>query len=1594
MEDKSKKYGILKISEETEDLILQIQAAHTSISSPLFKTFIPLLYGDTPFPILREKGPEVLRTMGEVLWHHVENYCGPAPKVCVETFPSKETPRTIITVIRKECPFLVDSLLSFITQSAYSVDVTIHPIIPIVRDAKGKITGFGADSAAGNESIIYIALNDLLDADEVKFLKKQTETILGNVGKAVSDWQAMRHKVNDAVFDMDYGKASFASEEKLEIQAFLQWLDRGYFTFLGYREYLHEKFQKPKLIESLGILKDFNDPLFAETKEIEDALFDPTPAHAKNFSITKTRVQSRVHRAVPMDVIRVKKFDPKGKPCGERQFFGLFTSSVYNRSIQDIPLLRRLSVTLLERCSFSPEWHNGKLLMHILESFPRDELFQATEDFLYKTIHAIIHLKERQRLALFVRQDPLGHMVSCLIYVPRDRFSSHLREKFSDILAKEFKGSILSFQTEIGGDIAFARVHFLIATNPLEKNASHLERIEKSLQQASMTWNDSLKEHFMQVHGVEGRKVFKPFIGAFSAAYQETFSIQEAAADINVIQQTPKEIPLAINLYQEHSKDGVYLKLYQRNRPLIISDILPILENMGLKVMTETPYQITLQDSEKEPKEIVWVHHFTLSFPKHTAPINLSHIRGNFQESLALVWAGRIENDSFNALIVNAQLGWRDINLLRVYFKYLKQINFPFDQAFAQKTLSLHGSITKELIVLFHMLFDPAHPEIDDATLKSLIKKIESKFKAVSNANDDKILRSFLNLILSTLRTNYFVVDPQTKQFKDYISIKLDSNTVTGLPLPRPAFEIFVYAPWVEAIHLRGGKVARGGLRWSTRLDFRKEVLDLMKAQMVKNTVIIPVGAKGGFVIKTPTDHLSYEDLQKQGIFCYQTMIRGLLDITDNLVNGKPVRPFMVKCRDEVDPYLVVAADKGTATFSDIANAISDDYQFWMGDAFASGGSVGYDHKKMGITAKGAWISVTRHFRELGIHVQKDPFTVVGVGDMSGDVFGNGMLLSDTLKLVGAFNHVHIFLDPTPDPKKSFQERQRLFKLPRSSWKDYDSKILSKGGMIIDRSEKTVKLTPEVKKYFSFHQNTVTPHEIIQTLLKSEVDLLWFGGIGTFVKASIESHEQAGDRINDDLRVNGRELRCKVIGEGANLGLTQRGRIEYASLGGHLNTDAIDNSAGVDCSDHEVNIKILLQDPSIKKSMSFKDRNVLLEKMTDEVASLVLRNNYLQTQAISMIHLYGHKVIGRQTRLMHVMEKSGRLNREIEYLPDDKTLNDRIVQGTGLTRPEIAILLAYGKMFALSQIMTSPLLDSPLVTQNLFSYFPHILQSKFKSAIEKHPLRREIIANLITNNMVNCMGPTFLNEMMDLSNATTEDITRAYLLVRESFNLEQYWEEIEGLDHKVISQTQYIMFLEIIDFTERNILWLLRHQNVAPHKKDVQEVMSCMDSCLSGLSREQQDLRIASLTKKNVPLNLAKGISTLPLMNFAYTIVQSAHTLKMPIKTAAAIFFKAHERFGIDWLLEKMNDLGDNNWAKRALYGMREQLLSLNAALMESILKELPTQIKNIDAVEAWCAHRARQTQKMDQLLIELKVSEKIDLNMIFVAIRQLEEMI
>ena len=1567
-------------------LIKKVQAllGHRN-QDPLLQPFCQLFFQRTPQSLLQEKGAKDLSTIAQLLWSSFQNKPKDTPTLCVAPAPTFETstPKTTITVLLDDSPFIVDSLTASLTRAGYYIHASLHTVLHVERSQEGILSLDAGDKhGTSNEVLIYIELEDRLDTEECQSLEANLKTILEDVRGAVTAWQPMRNHITDAVFDMDYGKALFKTHEKLEIQSFLQWLERGYFTFLGYREYgLQEKTYTLNPEESLGLLKGYTDRCFASLKE------DGAPQKDKAFFITKTTRLSTVHRSVPMDVICIKKINEAGEICGERQFFGLFTSAAYNRSIQDIPLLRQKLKTLLEKSGTSPEWHSGKVLIHILESFPRDELFQSSVEDLYKTVRSVLHLKDRKKLGLFMRKDPMGHMASCLVYIPRDRFTSTLREKFSQIFERELKGQVLSFQTELGGDLDFARVHFLVAmgqTSTLPSTAS-LERI---LQEASMTWNDSLREHLP-------KKQAHRMVQAFSASYKESFSVQTALEDINVLRKTLETQTLSIHLLEgkEKKKKRFFLKLYQPNTPLSISDILPILENMGLKVITETPYEISLEEGT------VWLHHFEVLLPTLQKSNGFKDIKDIFEGALQHIWSAHAEDDCLNSLSTHCLMEWQDVSLFRAYTRYLKQIGFPFDLPFMAKTLAQHTSITTGLLNLFYDLFDPRGKKLQETESAQAIRRLENRFKTVQDASEDRVLRAFLNLITSTLRTNYFT-QAEDKSHKAYISLKLDGSLVSDLPLPRPAYEVFVYARFMEAVHLRGGKVARGGLRWSSRQDFRREILDLVKAQMVKNTVIVPVGAKGGFIIKDPIEHLSHEERQKKAVFCYQTMIRGLLDITDNMEKGKVLPPAHVVCRDGADPYLVVAADKGTATFSDIANGISGDYGYWLGDAFASGGSAGYDHKKMGITAKGAWVSVQRHFREMGLNVQNDPFTVVGVGDMSGDVFGNGMLLSDKIKLVGAFNHLHIFIDPTPDPKKSFKERTRLFKLPRSNWTDYDPKALSTGAMIINRQDKMVKVTPQVKKLLGIQKPQISPQEIVKRFLCLDSDLLWFGGIGTFVKASSQTHEDVSDRINDALRVNAADLRCKVIGEGANLGLTQLARIEYAANGGKVNTDAIDNSAGVDCSDHEVNIKILFQDPQVRKAINIEERNDLLEEMTEEVSSLTLRNNYLQSQAISMIQLRGHRVVGRQNRFMKAIEKIGKLNRDIEYLPRDKDLHDRLLKRRGLTRPEISVLLAYGKIFAFDQVIQTPLPDSPLLHKNLLEYFPKPLQERLEQAIHAHPLKREIIATFVANSLVNRVGPTFLNEMMDLANATTEEVMNAYLIVRESFALRDHWESIEKLDYMVESKAQYAMLLETLELIERNTLWLLRHKQKALNvSKDIesfssgiQHIMGCVNASLSPLHKERKNTKLALLKGQKIPTALAEKSASLFLMNFAYSIIDTAQRSKKPVEETTKVFFTLMERLSIDWLLKSIRYTStENNWTKRAAYALRDQLIETTSGLVESILKSPKNSEKSMTD---WLAQEDRRIQKVDALLQELKSADALDLNMLFVVSHHLKEMI
>ncbi|MFT5182700.1 MAG: glutamate dehydrogenase, partial [Alphaproteobacteria bacterium] len=1095
----------------------------------------------------------------------------------------------------------------------------------------------------------------------------------------------------------------------------------------------------------------------------------------------------RVH----MDVIGVKKFDAAGKVVGERMLVGLFTSAAYSRSPVNIPLLRQKVANTLTRAEFPPASHDAKALAHILENYPRDELWQIDADTLFNNAMGILHLQERQHTALFVREDPFQRYLSALVFVPRDRYDTGLRRKLAAILEQRFSGSMVAFFPEFGTDSVLARILYIIKTGPTGIPAYQIDDIEAALLEATRSWSDQLRDALTATKGEgAGLSLFARYGDAFSLGYRERHTPEAAVADIEHIDEVRLTGELGLNLYQRagDATDAIHLKLYHDETSLPLSDVLPMLENMGLKVVGEEPFEISYRYGEGTGA--VWIHDFSMR-TRSGAGVDLKLVREKFHQTFARVFEGVVGDDGFNKLVLGAGLEWRDVVILRAYCKFLLQARIPFSQPYMEETLANNTELAHLIVELFHTRLQ-LHPKSSAKAVKrkaeGLSRDIAAALENVSNLDEDRIIRRFANAVEATMRTNYYQTD-EAGQEKPYLSFKIDSRAIDGLPEPRPLKEVFVYSPRMEGCHLRGGDVARGGIRWSDRReDFRTEVLGLQKAQMVKNAVIVPVGSKGGFVCKqlpAPTGDgtADREATMAEVIDCYSTLMAGMLDLTDNLSGSELVPPKDVMRYDGDDPYLVVAADKGTATFSDIANGISEDYGFWLGDAYASGGSAGYDHKKMGITARGAWESVKRHFREIGRDIQRDAFTVLGVGDMSGDVFGNGMLLSKQTKLIGAFNHLHIFVDPDPDPAKSHAERRRLFRLKRSNWADYDAKLISKGGGIFDRKAKSVKVTAEMKALFEIEGDEVTPNELIRAMLKSQVDLLWFGGIGTYIKSSRESHADADDRSNDALRVNGKDLRCKVLGEGANMAITQYGRIEYARAGGRLNTDFIDNSAGVDTSDHEVNIKIVLNDAVMRGELTVEQRNELLEAMTDDVGRLVLNDNYLQTQAITVAEAKAPELLDAQWHFMRSLERRGLLDRPIEFLPNDEEIADRLSDGEGLTRPEYAVTFAYSKLALYGDLLPTDVPDDPYLVGDLARYFPELIREKFADHISRHRLRREIVATYVTNSLVNRVGATFVHHLEELTAAGPADIARAYVVARDAFQLRPIWRAIETLDN-------------------------------------------------------------------------------------------------------------------------------------------------------------------------------------------------------------------
>jgi glutamate dehydrogenase len=1530
-----------------------------------------------------------------------------APKVRVYNPQSAtdgwQSTHTVVEIVNGDMPFLVDSVTMEINRLGLATHLTVHPVMKTRRDAAGglmEILPSELSQSGPSESVMHVEVDRQTAPEKLVELEAGISRILGDVHRAVEDYPRMKGHMDRVVAEINKPyPEGLISEIVDEDKAFLSWLTDQHFIFLGYRDYdlVQEGGEDVLRVvpgSGLGILRETR-----QTK-ISKSFATVTP-EAKSLArapdlliLTKANSRSTVHRQGYLDYIGVKRLDAKGQVLGEQRFLGLFTSTAYASHPTDIPLLRRKVNNVIARAGLDSNGHMGKALVAILEQHPRDELFQASEDELFEQAMGILVNGYRKRTRLFVRSDRYGRFLSCLVYVPRENYSAEVRERTQQILMQSFNGISSEFTLHLSNS-ALARVLITVRTKPGSVPDFDVREIEKRIVKAARRWEDDLHDALVARLGEErGNQLYHRFGDGFPAGYREDRSATEAVTDAAIMDMLGPERKLALDLYaaDSHSDAPLHLKVFHLGNPIPLSSSLPMLERMGVDVLEELSYKI-----EPQGMPPVYVHDFGMS---HTGDlqVEVARVKPKFEEAFARAWRGEVENDDFNRLVLRANLSWREVTILRAYSKYLRQTGFTFRQAYVEQALANNAAIARQLIELFLTRFDPANAADTGTKAKAWTVQIESALDSVTNLDEDRILRRFLAVVQATVRTNYFQKDAAGAH-KAYLSFKFDPALLPGLPEPKPKFEIYVYSPRVEGVHLRGGNVARGGLRWSDRReDFRTEVLGLMKAQMVKNTVIVPVGSKGGFVVKQPP--ADREAVTKEGIACYQIFLRGLLDLTDNLVSGKVVPPRGVVRYDKDDPYLVVAADKGTATFSDIANGIAKEYGFWLGDAFASGGSAGYDHKKMGITARGVWESVKRHFRELGINTQTTDFTVVGIGDMSGDVFGNGMLLSPHIKLVGAFDHRHVFLDPNPDPKASFKERERLFNLPGSSWADYDVALLSNGGGIFSRCAKAVPLTPEVKKVLDVDVPSLTPADLIRTLLKAPVDLLYNGGVGTYVKATSETNVEVGDRANDVIRVNGKDLRCKVVAEGGNLGFTQLGRIEYALQGGKINTDAIDNSGGVNCSDHEVNIKILLDSLVAEGRLNFEQRNQLLAEMTDEVATLVLRDNYLQTQCLSIRE---STLLDAQTRLIKYLEKIGKLDRTIEFLASDEELASRKTAKRGLTSPERAVLVAYSKITLYDGLLKSELPDDPYVSAALVRYFPTPIRERYCESMERHPLKREIIATQVTNDMIHRVGSTFLHRMQEETGAGIADVVRAYLLTREVFDFESFWHAVEALDNKAPDAVQSAMLIASERLMSRATRWFLRYRSL---KEDlaktvryfapkVRSLASNLDEFLPG--QECDVLRQAAerLTESKVPSDLASRVVRFDSLYSILDIVDVAAGTNRSAEEVAGLYFVIGERFKFSWLHRQIAALpADSHWQTLAKAALKEELSGLQRELSCVVLKFSRSGELSNEIISRWEAQNTSSLERSGQVLADVQSADRTDLSMVSVALRELTNLV
>ncbi|MFE2289324.1 NAD-glutamate dehydrogenase [Streptomyces sp. NPDC059443] len=1556
---------------------------------------------------------------------------------------------SVVEVVTDDMPFLVDSVTNELSRQGRGIHVVIHPQVVVRRDVTGKLIEIlGPDCDAHGprtarphdslvESWIHVEIDRETDKADLKQITVDLLRVLSDVRESVEDWEKMRDAALRIADELPNEPTApdLREYELEEARELLRWLSDDHFTFLGYREYNLVDGDSLAAVAGtgLGILRSDPHHSGKDDGHPVSPSFNRLPADARAKArehrllvLTKANSRSTVHRPSYLDYVGVKKFDAEGNVVGERRFLGLFSSAAYTESVRRVPVIRRKVAEVLDGAGFAPSSHDGRDLLQILETYPRDELFQTPVDQLQAIATSVLYLQERRRLRLYLRQDEYGRYYSALVYLPRDRFTTGVRLRLMDILKEELGGISVDF-TAWNTESILSRIHFVVrvpqGTELPALTDADVERLEGRLVEAARSWADGFGEALVAELGEErAAELLRKYGTSFPEGYKADHSPRAAVADLCHLERlSASDREFALSLYEPvgAGPGERRFKIYRTGEQVSLSAVLPVLQRLGVEVTDERPYELRCSDRTN-----AWIYDFGLRMPlsngsgDSAATSNYlgDDARERFQDAFAAVWQGDAENDNFNTLVLGAGLTWRQAVVLRAYAKYLRQAGATFSQDYMEDTLRNNVHTTRLLVSLFEARMSPGRQSAGSELVDAMLEELDGALDQVASLDEDRILRSFLTLIKATLRTNFFQLNDAGEQHA-YVSMKFDPQAIPELPAPRPAFEIWVYSPRVEGVHLRFGKVARGGLRWSDRReDFRTEILGLVKAQMVKNTVIVPVGAKGGFVAKNlPDPSVDRDAWLAEGIASYKIFISALLDITDNMVGGEVVPPKGVVRHDEDDTYLVVAADKGTATFSDIANGVAESYGFWLGDAFASGGSAGYDHKGMGITARGAWESVKRHFRELGHDTQTQDFTVVGVGDMSGDVFGNGMLLSEHIRLVAAFDHRHIFIDPNPDAATSYAERRRLFELPRSSWADYDTALLSQGGGIHPRSAKAIPVNAQIRAALGIESGItkMTPAELMQAILKAPVDLLWNGGIGTYVKATAETHADVGDKANDAIRVNGSDVWAKVIGEGGNLGLTQLGRIEFARSGGggeggtrsggRCNTDAIDNSAGVDTSDHEVNIKILLNSVVADGDLTVKQRNKFLAEMTDEVGRLVLRNNYAQNTALANGAAQAPSLLHAQQRFMRRLGKDGLLDRALEFLPNDRQIRELLNNGRGLTQPELAVLFAYTKITVADELIHTELPDDPYLARLLHAYFPGALRAKFPEQVDGHALRREIITTVLVNDTVNSGGSTFLHRLREETGASLEEIVRAQLAAREIFGLAGVWDAVEALDNEVAADVQTRVRLHSRRLVERGTRWLLNNrpqplqitETIEFFSERVEKVWAELAKLVRGADLEWYEAVRAELIGEGVPEDLAAKVAGFSSAFPTLDIVAISDRTGVEPLDVAEVYYDLADRLGITQLMDRIIDLPrSDRWQSMARASIREDLFAAHASLTADVLSVGNGTSTPEERFKAWEEKNAAIIGRARTTLDEIQGSDDFDLANLSVAMRTMRSLL